>query len=41
MDDLVQYRIDVAKEKLKSAYILLEAGQKSGRTDTYDYRLSL
>ena len=27
MDDLVQYRIDVAKEKLKSAYILLEAGQ--------------
>ena len=27
MDDLVQYRIDVAKEKLKSAHILLEAGQ--------------
>ena len=27
MDDLIQYRIDVAKEKLKSAYILLEAGQ--------------
>ena len=27
MDDLVQYRIDVAKEKLKSAKILLEAGQ--------------
>ena len=27
MDDLVQYRIDIAKEKLKSAKILLEAGQ--------------
>ena len=27
MDDLVQYSIDVAKEKLKSAHILLEAGQ--------------
>lgn len=27
MDDLVQYRIDVAKEKLKSAKILLNAGQ--------------
>ena len=27
MDDLVQYRIDVAKEKLKSANILLDAGQ--------------
>ena len=27
MDDLVQYRIDVAKEKLKSASILLDAGQ--------------
>lgn len=27
MGDLVQYRIDVAKEKLKSAHILLEAGQ--------------
>ena len=27
MDDLVQYRIDIAKEKLKSAKILLDAGQ--------------
>ena len=27
MDDLVQYRIDIAREKLKSAKILLEAGQ--------------
>lgn len=27
LDDLVQYRIDIAKEKLKSAKILLEAGQ--------------
>ena len=27
MGDLVQYRIDIAKEKLKSAKILLEAGQ--------------
>lgn len=27
MDDLVQYRIDVAKEKLKSAKILLDADQ--------------
>lgn len=27
LDDLVQYRIDVAKEKLKSASILLDAGQ--------------
>lgn len=41
MDDLVQYRIDVAKEKLKSAYILLEAGQESGRNNTCVYRLSL
>ena len=40
MDDLVQYRIDVAKEKLKSAHILLEAVQKSRRNDTCDYRLS-
>ena len=40
MDDLVQYRIDVAKEKLKSAKILLDAVQKSGRNDTCDYRLS-
>lgn len=41
MDDLVQYRIDVAKEKLKSAHILLEAVQKSQRNDRCDYRLSL
>lgn len=27
MGDLVQYRIDIAKEKLKSAKILLDAGQ--------------
>ena len=27
LDDLVQYRIDIAKEKLKSAKILLDAGQ--------------
>ena len=27
LDDLVQYRIDIAREKLKSAKILLEAGQ--------------
>lgn len=27
MDDLVQYRIDIAKEKLKSAKILLDAEQ--------------
>ena len=27
MDDLVQYRKDIAKEKLKSAKILLDAGQ--------------
>lgn len=27
MDDLVQYRIDIAKDKLKSAKILLDAGQ--------------
>lgn len=27
LDDLVQYRIDIAKDKLKSAKILLDAGQ--------------
>ena len=27
LDDLVQYRIDIAREKLKSAKILLNAGQ--------------
>lgn len=27
MDDLVQYRLDTAEEKLKSAKILLDAGQ--------------
>lgn len=27
MDDLIKYRLDMANEKLKSAQILLDAGQ--------------